>query len=131
MSAVVLFDGVCNLCNATVDFIIGHDPQGHFRFASLQSEAARPLLADCRLPARFIDNIVLVEDGTCYVRSTAALRIVKRLTLPWPVLYGLVVVPRALRDVAYDWLAKRRYRWFGRSDTCRVATPEIRGRFLQ
>ena len=130
MSAVVLFDGVCNFCNGTVNFILEHDPEGYFRFAALQSEAARPLLAEARLASDFLDNIVLVEDGACYVRSTAALRIVRRLSWPWPLLYAAVVIPRPLRDFVYDWVARNRYRWFGKSDVCRLPPPSVRERFL-
>ncbi len=130
MAAVVLFDGVCNVCNGAVNFILERDPGGYFRFAALQSEAARPLLAAARLPATFLDNIVLVEDGACYARSTAALRIVRRLAWPWPLLYAAVIVPRPVRDFVYDWIAKNRYRWFGRRETCRLPAPAERERFL-
>ena len=127
---IVLFDGVCNLCNGAVDFIIDRDPQARFRFAALQSEAARPLLERCGLPAEFLGNIVLVEDGACYLRSTAALRIARRLATPWPLLYALVLVPRPLRDALYDWLARNRYRWFGKRESCRMPPPELEARFL-
>ena len=130
MAAVVLFDGVCNFCNATVNFILSRDSEGFFRFAALQSEAARPLLAEARLPSSFLDNIVLVEDGVCYVRSTAALRILRRLSWPWPLLYAAVIVPRPIRDGVYDWVARNRYRWFGKSEVCRLPTPSERARFL-
>lgn len=126
----MLFDGVCNVCNRSVDFIIERDPSGHFRFAALQSEAARPLLERCALPAEFLDNIVLVEDDACYVRSTAALRIVRHLRRPWPLLYVLLLIPRPVRDVAYTWFARNRYRWFGKQQSCRLPNPELADRFL-
>lgn len=126
----MLFDGVCNLCNGTVDFIIDRDPQARFRFAALQSDSARPLLARCGLPAQFLDNIVLVEDGACYLRSAAALRIARGLRFPWPLLYAFVLVPRPLRDAVYDWVARNRYRWFGKRASCRMPTPALRARFL-
>jgi len=126
----VLFDGVCNLCNRTVDFVIERDPREYFRFAALQSEPAQPLLRHCSLPPSSLDNIVLVEDGHCYAGSTAALRIVRRLRAPWPLLYGLVVVPRPLRDTVYFWIARNRYRWFGKREHCRMPTPDIARRFL-
>ena len=131
MPALVLFDGVCNFCNSAVDFIIDRDPAGHFRFAALQSESARRVLADCRLPSGFLDNIVLVEDGACHARSTAALRILRHLRGPWTLLYVLVLIPRPIRDTAYDWLARHRYRWFGKRSECSIPSPGIRARFLE
>jgi predicted DCC family thiol-disulfide oxidoreductase YuxK len=100
---VVRFDGRCNLCHGLVRFIAARDPAGRFRFAPLQPAA---------------DGIVLVEAERTYTKSTAALRIVRRLRYPWPLLYAFVVVPRPLRDLVYDWVARHRYRWFGRRDTC-------------
>ena len=129
--AVVLFDGVCNFCDRSVSFIIEHDTGPHFRFAALQSEAARPLLERCGFRPGLLDNIVLVEDGVCYKRSTAALRILRRLSGLWPLLYALILVPRPIRDAGYDWFARRRYGWFGKRDECRVPSPELRDRFLQ
>lgn len=126
--SVVLFDGVCNLCNAAVRFIIRRDPGGRLRFAALQSEAAAVLLAAQAEPLP--DSIVLVEGGRVFTRSAAALRIARRLRFPWPLLYALIVVPRPLRDAVYGWIARNRYRWFGRSDQCMVPTPELRARFL-
>src|SRR5258708_33596310 len=102
MAAIVLFDGVCNLCNSAVDFILERDPNGHFRFAALQSGAARPLLERCKLPSDFVGTIVLVEDGVCHTRSAAALRIARHLRWPWPLLSTLIVVPSPLRDALYD-----------------------------
>ncbi len=132
MAAVVLFDGVCNVCNPAVDFILRHDPQGHFRFASLQSDAGRAALADSgEVPEDEIRTIILIEDGRLFRESTAALRIAGRLTGPWSLLYYLLTgVPRPLRDGAYRWFARNRYRWFGKRDTCRLPEPEIRARFL-
>ena len=126
MDPIVLFDGVCNLCNGAVRFILARDPRARFRFASLQSEAARRLLGGDP-PA---ETIVLIEAGKTHTRSTAALRIARLLRFPWPLWYGWIVVPRPLRDGVYDWVARHRYRWFGRRDTCMVPTPELRDRFL-
>mgnify|MGYP006292712871 CR=1 FL=1 len=128
--AIVLFDGVCNLCNASINFVIDHDPGGYFKFASLQSGEAGDLLQGCAHAPGSPESIVLVEDGTCYNRSTAALRITRKLTGAWPLLYGFLAVPRPIRDVVYDWIARNRYRWFGKRDTCRVPTPELQDRFL-
>lgn len=129
---VVLFDGVCNLCNGTVQFIIDRDPAARFRFASLQSEAAaRVLRAHGREPPPGDpESVVLVEGGRVYERSDAALRIARALGLPWS-LAGLgLLLPRALRDGIYRFVARRRYRWFGREESCRVPTPALRARFL-
>lgn len=149
---VVLFDGVCNLCNSFVQFVLDHERGPELRFAALQSDAARALLAsagsiawvDAELgvgPAATSPSdgesgesgpatIVFVERGRAYVRSTAALRIARYLRTPWRLLYVLTVVPRFLRDAVYRWIGKNRYRWFGKTETCRVPTPELRARFL-
>lgn len=123
----MLFDGVCNLCNGLVQFVLPRDPGAHFHFASLQSATAQRLLQG-RIPA---ETIVLLEGGRRYVKSTAALRIVRRLRFPWPIFYAGVAVPRPVRDVVYDWVARHRYRWFGRRESCLLPAPEWRGRFLE
>lgn len=128
--AVVLFDGVCNLCNGAVNFIIDRDPAGYFRFAPLQSDVAATYLDDTDGPDADLSTIVLVEDGQTYVRSTAALRIARRLTGAWPLLFLAIVVPRPLRDAVYNWVAHNRYDWFGTRDECRLPTPGLRDRFL-
>jgi predicted DCC family thiol-disulfide oxidoreductase YuxK len=128
--ALVLFDGVCNLCNTAVRFIIPRDPHGHFQFAPLTSEAAARALASVPLAER-PDSVVLLEEGRVFTRSEAALRILRRLTFPWPLAYGLILLPRALRDWGYDAMARRRYRWFGRQDECMIPSPSIRHRFLE
>jgi predicted DCC family thiol-disulfide oxidoreductase YuxK len=128
--AVVLFDGVCNLCNGFVQFVIPRDPAGYFRFAALNSEAAARVLSTARHDGPPVDSIILVEDGVAYVRSAAALRIARRLGFPWILGYGLMIVPRPVRDAIYDLVARRRYRWFGRRETCMVPGPGVRDRFL-
>ncbi len=128
--ALVLFDGVCNLCNNSVNFIIDRDPEAYFKFAALQDEAVKPLLTRYDLSSEYLDSIVLVEAGQCYRNSTAALRIARRLKSGWPLFYAFIMVPRPLRDVVYKWIARNRYRWFGKRDTCRIPTPELRARFL-
>ena len=127
--AVVLFDGVCNLCNAAVRFIIPRDPAGYFQFATLTSAAAGSLLAS--VPAAELpDSVVLVDGEHIFTRSDAALRIARRLTFPWPIAYAFIVLPRAFRDWVYDGIARRRYRWFGRQDACMIPSPSVRQRFL-
>jgi len=127
---VVLFDGVCNLCNGSVQFIIARDPAAHFRFAPLESEVARRMLAGAAASGPLPDSVALIEHGRVYTRSDAALRIVRGLRFPWPLMYVLIVVPGWLRDKIYDTVARHRYRWFGKRDACMVPTPELRERFL-
>jgi len=129
--AVVLFDGVCNLCNGAVNFVIDRDPDGYFRFAPLQSDVGEKILADTDAADALLDTIVLVEDGEVYDRSGAALRIARYLTGLWPLLYAFIIVPRPLRDAVYDWIAANRYRWFGKRDQCRLPTPNLKERFLE
>lgn len=127
---LVLFDGVCNVCNALILFIIDRDPQEHFVFAPLSSELGQSVLTRHGLPAVDPDTVVLVENGQAYTRSTAILRILGRLRAPWRLLWLGFVVPRVLRDAAYRYFASHRYAWFGKSDQCRVPTPELKRRFL-
>ncbi|MCA9582759.1 MAG: thiol-disulfide oxidoreductase DCC family protein [Myxococcales bacterium] len=129
---VVLFDGVCNLCNATVQWLIDKDGEGRFRFASLQSEAARDVLAEAgvRDPSVLPDSIVLVDAAGVHVRSTAALRIGAVLGFPYNLGKVALLVPRPLRDAVYNIVARNRYRWFGRRDVCMRPTPELAARFL-
>ncbi len=128
--AVILFDGVCNLCNASVDFVVRHDRKDRYRLAPLQSEVAREMLGDLAFDAAQTDSIVLIEKRGTSMQSTAALRIARGLGLPWSLLYAFIVIPRFIRDRVYAWIARNRYRWFGRRDTCRVPTPAERARFL-
>lgn len=127
---IVLFDGVCNFCNASVNFIIDHDPADRFRFAPLQSPLGEQLLARFGLAHQKIDSVVLIEAGRCFIKSTAAVRVARHLAPPWPALALLIMIPTGLRDLLYDWFARHRYQWFGRSDSCRMPTPQLRRRFL-
>ncbi len=130
-AAIILFDGVCNLCNGWVDFVIERDPQKRFRFAALQSPAGRRLLLEVGLPADFLDSIVLIENGTHYLYSTSILRTLRRLHKLWPVCYALSVVPKMVRDWVYRRVAASRYLRFGKLDACRLPTPELDARFLK
>jgi len=127
---IVLFDGVCRFCNASINFILDRDRAGRVRFAALQSAAGQALLRRYGLPTDRFASLVLVEGGRCWGRSTAALRIARHLDGLWPLAALLLAVPPFLRDAAYDLLARNRYRWFGQLDACRVPTPEVRQRFL-
>jgi predicted DCC family thiol-disulfide oxidoreductase YuxK len=128
--SIVLFDGVCNLCNGAVQFIIRRDRRRQFRFASLQSETGQERLRQMNLPTAAFSTFVLSEGGKVYTRSTAALRIARRLPGAWPLLYAFVLIPRPVRDWVYDLVARCRYRLFGRQDSCMMPTPELKGRFL-
>lgn len=129
-ASVVLFDGVCNVCNSTVNFIIDRDPTARFRFASLQSPQGSALAASHGVDASQLSTMVLIDGGRAYTKSTALLRVARGLRAPWPLAYVAMIVPRPLRDAAYRFLVSNRYRWFGKSESCRVPTPEIRSRFL-
>lgn len=126
----VLFDGVCNLCNGTVQFIIRNDRRGRFRFAALQSEAGRELLLQYQLPEKALNTVVLIAGGRAFTRSTAALEIARRLDGAWPICYAAVALPRFLRDSAYNFIARNRYRWFGKQEACMMPSPELKQRFL-
>ena len=131
--AIILFDGVCNLCSATVRFVIARDPHARFRFAALQGHAARRLLAERGLPAPAAaepDSIIVLTGGGALERSDAALAVAAGLRFPWPLLGVFRVVPRGLRDWLYRIVARNRYRWFGKADACMVPTPELRARFI-
>ncbi|MFD3261587.1 thiol-disulfide oxidoreductase DCC family protein [Paenibacillus lentus] len=131
---VVLFDGVCHLCQGAVKFIIKRDPGRRFRFASLQSEAGKRILQGSPrqdITSERIDTIVLYQNGAYYTRSSAALRIAKGLRFPWPLAYGFIIVPRFIRDAVYRVVAANRYRWFGKDETCLVPTKDNKERFLQ
>jgi len=128
---ILLFDGVCNLCNWVTQFVIRHDPApGKFRFAALQSKPGQDLLRKHGLSPDSSDFFVMILGERSYVRSTAGLHVLRGLGFPWSIFYPLILVPRPLRDVVYNWVAAHRYHWFGRQETCIAPTPEIRSRFL-
>jgi predicted DCC family thiol-disulfide oxidoreductase YuxK len=125
----VLFDGVCNVCNSAVNFIIDRDPEGRFAFASLQSQTGRALAEQYGIGAE-LDTMALIEGERAYTESMAALRVARGLRGLWPALYAFIVIPGVLRNWAYRVLASHRYAWFGKREACRVPTPDIRRRFL-
>ncbi|MBI5813633.1 MAG: thiol-disulfide oxidoreductase DCC family protein [Meiothermus silvanus] len=132
MKTIVLFDGVCNLCNGVVQFILRHDPQERFLFASQQSEAGQRLLAEHGIKAAqaLAESVVVLEDNRVYLESDAALYILHRLGGVWGWAYIFRWIPRPWRDWVYRWVARHRYRIFGRRESCMVPTPALRSRFL-
>jgi predicted DCC family thiol-disulfide oxidoreductase YuxK len=129
MSAVVLFDGVCNLCAASVQFIIKRDQKGYFKFASLQSDYAHKFIGQADLNAADA-SLVLIENGKIYRKSTAAIRIARKLNYAWPLFFIFIIIPPFLRDMIYEWIAGNRYRWFGKKDACMMPTQELKSRFI-
>lgn len=127
---VVLFDGVCNLCNGAVQFIIKRDPSSKFLFASLQSEFGQAQLIKLGLDPTKLHSIIALEDGKFYERSDAALKIASRLTQPWPLMGVFNVLPRVFRNWVYDLISKNRYRVFGKRESCMIPTPEMKSRFV-
>jgi predicted DCC family thiol-disulfide oxidoreductase YuxK len=129
---IILFDGICNLCNGSVTFILKHEKEPAFRFASIQSEAGREILEWCGLPGDFKEAIVFSDRGTIYLGSTAALKIGQHLKFPWSLLsYAGFIIPRFVRDRAYRQIAQHRYQWFGKRVVCMVPTENLKARFLE
>ncbi len=131
-NGIVLFDGVCNFCNSSVNFIIDHDPKNYFKFAALQSEAGEKLQREYGIKPedKNLDSVLLIEGGKLHTHSTAGLRIARKLSGLWSFIYVLIAVPKPLRDFFYKLFAKNRYRLFGKQDACRLPSPEERARFL-
>jgi len=128
--AIILFDGVCNFCSGSVMFIIRRDPKGFFRFAALQTEAGERIMEQYGIGPDRPESIILVEQDRVFYRSTAALRIARRLRHGWPLFYAFIIVPPVIRDFFYNIIARNRYRWFGKREACFVPTDEIRKRFV-
>ncbi|MEK3968828.1 MULTISPECIES: thiol-disulfide oxidoreductase DCC family protein [Paenibacillus] len=128
--SIVLIDGVCHLCQGVVRFIIPRDPEAKFLFAPLQNEIAAKLMKESGLQPGQLNTVILLENGVYYTESAAVLRIARKLRFPWPAAYVFILVPRSLRNALYRYVAKNRYRWFGRDEQCMLPTPEIKRRFL-
>lgn len=128
---IILFDGVCNLCDGAVQFIIKHDKKDVFRYASLQSEIGKKLVAERGMDPEEIDSIMLIEPGVAYYRkSTAALEIARDLSGGYSLLKNFLFIPEIMRDGVYDFIANNRYRWFGKKEQCMIPTPELKAKFL-
>ncbi|MBZ5752659.1 MULTISPECIES: thiol-disulfide oxidoreductase DCC family protein [Metabacillus] len=127
---ILLFDGICNFCDQSVQFVIRHDKLNTFKFAALQSNVGQELLKKYNLPTENFDSFVFISNDRCYQKSTAALHVCRGLGGIWRILYLLIVIPRPLRDRFYNLVAKNRYKWFGKKDQCMIPSPEVRKRFL-
>lgn len=127
---IILFDGVCNLCSASVQFIIKRDPKSVFQFAALQSTTGQQLLDHFHIDKNKLHSIILVRGNYFYQRSDAALEIARKLRGVWPLLYTFKILPRFMRDAVYDWISSRRYRFFGKQEACWIPTPDLKSRFI-
>ncbi len=131
LKQVILFDGVCNLCNGAVLFVIKRDKNVKFSFASLQSSFGQIQLKQHGLSSDELSTIVLLKDGRIFTKSTAALEIAKELDGFWPALYFFKIVPSFIRNPVYDLISRNRYRWFGKREACMIPTPELKARFIE
>ena len=127
---IILFDGVCNLCNSSVQYVIRHDKNERFRFASLQSNAGQAILQQYNLPQQEFNSFILIEDNKAYSKSTAALKVARKLNGPVKLLFGFIIIPKFLRDWVYEFISANRYKWFGKKDSCMIPTPSLKQRFL-
>jgi predicted DCC family thiol-disulfide oxidoreductase YuxK len=127
---IVLFDGVCNLCNSSVLFIVKCDFQSKLKFASLQSDYGAEQMKRFNLPPSSLNSVLLIKSGQLFQKSNAALEIARMLDGMWPGMYAFKIVPLFIRDFIYDWIAKNRYRWFGKKEECMIPTPEMKARFV-
>ena len=127
---IILFDGLCNLCDGAVQFVVKHDDDKKFLFASLQSESGQQILKQFNLPLENFNSFVLLQNNNVYSRSTAALLVAKQLSGAIKLIYFFIIVPAFIRDWVYNWISKRRYKWFGKKEACIVPTPELKARFL-
>jgi predicted DCC family thiol-disulfide oxidoreductase YuxK len=126
----ILFDGVCNLCNGSVVFIIKRDKKDVFRFAAIQSDEGQDLIQKHKIDTTKLDSILLVEGERFFSKSAAALKIARHLKGGYPLLYGFMILPRFFRNWVYDIIARNRYKWFGKKESCMIPTPELKSKFL-
>ena len=128
--SIILFDGVCNLCNNAINLVIKRDKKNRYRFTALQEEPGLSLLKRYNINTNDVDSIVLIENEKAYKKSTAALRVARTLSGAWPLLYGFIIVPAFIRNIVYDFIAKHRYNWYGKKESCMIPTPELKSKFL-
>jgi predicted DCC family thiol-disulfide oxidoreductase YuxK len=128
--SIVFFDGVCNLCNASIDFILKRDTKNLFLVGALQEDFSKKILSNYSVKQDYLESLILLEENQIYFKSTAALRIARHLKGLWPIFYLLIALPVWIRDPVYDWIGRNRYRWFGKKNTCRIASPDEQTKFL-
>lgn len=127
---VIIFDGVCNLCSSSVQFILKRDKKDTFRFASLQSDLGQSVLKKFNLPANTFNSFILYQSGKIYIKSTGALLVAKQLSGVWPLLYIFIILPSFVRNSVYSVIARNRYRWFGKKEACWIPSPALKNKFL-
>ena len=127
---IVFFDGVCNLCNSSIDFLVRHNRKRNLRFASLQSDFAKEFLADHPIDQKALESVLYFTNGKLYQKSNAILHIALELPFFFRLAYVFIIIPKGIRDSVYSWIARNRYRWYGKKETCRLPTPEERALFL-
>lgn len=127
---IILFDGVCNLCNGAVTYIIKRDKKNVFKFAALQSEIGLELISKFKINTLKVDSIILIDGDKHYEKSSAALHIAKQLSGAFPLLFGFMILPKFIRNAVYDYIARNRYKWFGKKESCMIPTAELKSKFL-
>ena len=128
---IILFDGVCNFCSDGVKFVINRNRRANLQFCQLQSPKGKQLLAEHGVVDPEMTSMALIVNGRLYLKSTAVLKVCTYMDMPWPALYGLLVVPKVIRNREYDWFGKNRYHWFGKKEECWIPDAETRNRFLE
>lgn len=129
-TSIILFDGVCNFCNSSVNKIIRHDKKNRFKFAPLQSEIGKKLLEKHSIDSSKIDSIILIENDSAFIKSTAILKISKHLSGLYPLAYGFIIIPAFIRNIVYDFIARNRYKWWGKKESCMIPTQEVKEKFI-
>lgn len=127
---IILFDGVCNLCNGAINFVIEKDKNNSFKFAALQSEIGQDLTSRFNIDRTKVDSIILIDGDKHFEKSSAALRIAQHMSGAYPLLYMFMIVPKFIRNAVYDYIAKNRYKWFGKKESCMIPTPALKEKFL-
>lgn len=126
---IIFFDGVCNLCNASVQFVIAHDKKDQFSFSAIQGELAKEVLPNFKVDPGKLNTVLLLAEGKLYTKSSAELQIAKKLSGAWPLLYGFIIIPKFIRDWFYNIIAKNRYKWWGKEESCWVPTAGLKSKF--
>lgn len=128
---IILFDGVCNLCNTSINYVIDHDKQDIFRFVSLQSDLGETIQEYLGIENKSLDTIILyVPNEAYYIKSTAAIKIINEFLGFWKLMQVFLILPSPIRDLVYNYIAKNRYKWYGKQESCRIPTPELKAKFL-